>query len=81
VWKNTFDMAWRPVFSPNPNDLAVKVERNGRYTIAFNDRTWQEEYDALWDPVFSPAGDRILLRTIQDGKYIRKVIRVKDILS
>ena len=65
-------MAWRPVFSPNSNDAAVKVEQNGKYTVAVNDRVWQEKYDALWDPVFSPAGDKILLRTVKDGKYSRR---------
>jgi hydroxymethylpyrimidine/phosphomethylpyrimidine kinase len=59
----------------------VKIERNGKYGIAVNDRLYDQHCDAVWDPVFNAEGDKLLLRTLQDGKYIRKVIPVSDILS
>jgi hypothetical protein len=58
----------------------VKIEKNGKYSIAVNDHLWDQECDAIWDPVFSPEGDRILLRTLKDGIYSRHVISVKEIL-
>jgi hypothetical protein len=69
------------VFSADSQAVAVKIERNGKYSIAVNDRLWGQEYDAIWDPMFSPEGDRILLRTLTDGIYSRHVISVKEILG
>ena len=79
VWKNTFDMAFKPVFSPDGKQLAAKVEKNGKYTIALNDRLWERQCEAAWDPVFSPGGDRILLRTVEDGAYYRRVLPVEEL--
>ena len=73
-------MVWQPVFSPGGREIAVKIEKNGKYSIAVNDCLWNEECDAIWDPVFSPEGDKILLRTLQEGIYTRRVISVEDIL-
>jgi hypothetical protein len=81
VWKNTFDMAWQPVFSPGSSEVAVKIERNGKYSIAVNDQLWDQECDAIWDPVFSPEGDKILLKTLQGDLYTRRVISIEDILG
>ena len=58
----------------------MKVERNGKYSIAVNDRLWDQECDAVWDPVFSPQGDKVLLKTLQKGIYIRRVISVEELL-
>jgi hypothetical protein len=80
VWKNKFDMVWKPVFSPDGGQVAVKIESNGRYGIAVNDRLWDQACDAVWEPVFSPQGDKILLRTLQDNLYLRQVISVNEIL-
>ena len=81
VWKNTFDRVWQPVFSTDNQAVAVKIERNGKYSIALNDHLWGQECDAIWDPVFSPEGDKILLRILQDGIFSRRVISVKEILG
>ena len=81
IWKNNFDMAWQPVFSPTGKAVAAKIERNGKYSIAVNDRVWDKQCDAIWDPVFSPEGDKILLRTLQDDCYTRHVLAVEEILS
>ena len=81
VWKNTFDLAWQPVFSPGGSEVAVKIERNGKYSIAVNDRLWDQECDAIWDPVFSPGGNKILLKTLQGNVYSRRVISIEDILG
>jgi len=80
VWQNSFDRVWQPVFSAGSEAVAVKIEKNGKYSIAINDRLWDQMCDAIWDPVFSPEGDKILLRTLQDGIYTRSVLSVEDIL-
>jgi hypothetical protein len=73
-------MAWKPVFSPNSQYVASKVEINGKYTIAVNDCLWKRACDACWEPVFSPCGEKILCRTIENGICYRRVIPVKDIV-
>ena len=78
---NRFDMAWIPVFSPDNRYLAAKVERDGKYTIAVNDRLWSHNCDAIWDPVFSPDSRKILLKSLEDGNYIRRVLPVTDLAS
>jgi hypothetical protein len=80
VWKNTFDMVWKPVFSSDSNYVALKFEKNGKYGIALNDQLWDGQCDEIWDPVFSPAGDTILVRTLKDGTYSRHVLSVTDML-
>jgi len=79
-WSNTFDMAWKPVFSPDSSSVAAKVEKNGKYTIAVNDKLWNKECDAAWDPVFSPDSSKLLLRTIEDGSYYRRIIPISDLI-
>jgi len=73
-------MAWQPVFSPGGSEVAVKIERNAKYSVAVNDQLWDQECDAIWDPVFSPEGDKLLLRTLQEGIYTRRIISVEEIL-
>jgi Tol biopolymer transport system component len=72
-------MAGKPVFSPHGRHLAAKVQRNGKYTVAVDDRLWSRDCDMAWDPVFSPDGDKLLLRTIDGGTYFRRVMPVADI--
>ena len=81
LWQNSFDMAWRPVFSPQGETVAVRVEKNGKYTIALNDGLWEQECDALWDPVFSPEGDKLLVRSVEAGSYYRRIVPVAEIAS
>jgi WD40-like Beta Propeller Repeat len=78
-WQNRFDMAWKPVFSPDGRHAAVRAQRNGKYTVAVNDRPWARECEMAWDPVFSPDGSKLLLRTIEGGTYFRRVMPVADI--
>ena len=78
VWQNSFDMAWQPVFSPGGETVAVRVEKNGKYTIALNDKLWKQECDALWNPVFSPDGDKLLVRSVEAGVYHRRVVSVAE---
>jgi hypothetical protein len=73
-------MAWQPVFSTSGEAVAAKIERNGKYSVAINDRLWDQACDAVWNPIFSPEGDKILLRTLQDGVYTRSVLSVGDII-
>ena len=80
VWKSKFDMVWQPVFSPDSSEVAVKIEKNGKYSIAINDQLWDQECEAIWDPVFNSEGDKMLLRTIQDGIYQRRILSVNEIL-
>ena len=80
MWKHDFDMAWKPVFSPDSQHLAARVDKNGKYTIAIDDRLWQQQCEAVWDPVFSPDGDKILLRSIEDGKYYRRILPVAELI-
>jgi hypothetical protein len=55
------------------------MQRNGKYTVAVDDRLWSRTCDMAWDPVFSPESDKVLLRTIEEGTYFRRVVPVTDI--
>jgi hypothetical protein len=84
-WNDTFDMAWKPVFSSDSVHVAAKVEKNGRYFLIVDGKSFGQGFKSLWDPVFSPDGKKILVRGIEDGpdkeQYHRKVIKVSDILG
>ena len=80
-WRHHFSMVWKPVFCPQRQTCRVKVEINGKYSIAVDDTVWGEEFDTVWDPVFSPDGDRVLVRAVRDGKYVRHVIALRDITN
>jgi hypothetical protein len=75
-------MAWSPVFSPDGNHVAAKVEKNGHYRIVFDGKTHQASYSALWNPVFSPDGEKLMIRGIekdsQGEKYYRHIIPVSE---
>ena len=82
-WDSTFDMAWKPVFSPDSKKVAAKVEKNGHYTIIIDGKPVKKRYDALWNPVFSPDAEKILIKGIEGdpdgGKYFRQVLPLTDI--
>jgi hypothetical protein len=61
--------------------MAAKVQINGQYTVAMDDRLWSHRCDAVWDPVFSPDSQKILLKSLEDGSYYRRVIPVTDLAS
>jgi hypothetical protein len=69
------------VFSPDGSRMAAKVQKNGQYTVAVDDRLWSHQCDAVWDPVFSPDSQKILLKSLEDGSYYRRVIPVTDLAS
>jgi len=73
-------MAWPPVFSPDNETVAAKVETEGTYAFVVNDRLGPHACEAAWDPVFSPDGNRLLLRSIEDGVYCRRVVPVSDFM-
>jgi hypothetical protein len=74
VWPEGYDMVWDPVFSPDGELVAAKVERDGRFAIAIDGRPWSRWYEGLWEPVFSPDGTRLLIRAVEDGVYFRQVV-------
>ena len=78
-WSDTWDMAWKPVFSPDGKDVAAKVGKKGRYTYTVNNRIWSTSCDAAWEPVFSPDGTHLMLRTVEAGNYVRRVVPVSSI--
>jgi len=67
------------VFSTNDEFVAVKVEKDGKYTYAVNDRVWDHTCDEAWEPVFDPDGRKILFRTIENGTYYRRVKSISEI--
>lgn len=73
VWGGNYDMARRPVFSPDGERLAVAVEKNGRQTIVLDDRTYGEWFDQVLDPVFSPDGGALLIRARSGEVWLRTV--------
>ena len=81
AWSHRFDMAWPPVFSPDNETVAAKVEKDGKYAFVVNDRMVPRACEAAWDPVFSTDGHRLLLRSIEDGIYYRRVVPVSEFMS
>ena len=69
------------MFSAGDEFLALKVEKNGKFTYAVNDRVLNLECDEAWDPVFDSGGSNILFRTIEDGTYYRRVKSVSEIID
>ena len=69
----------KPVGKTSNRNLAARVEKNGRYTIAVNDRLWSHECEAVWDPEFSEDSSKILIRSIEDGIYYRRVLPLTEL--
>lgn len=71
-----YDMAFRPVFSPDGRHVAARVEKDGQKLILV-DNTEIGPFAHAWDPIFSPEGDKILIRAITGdaaaGTYVRQV--------
>ena len=76
AWNGTYNMAWKPVFSPNSQSIGVKVRKNGRYTILINDKAVGGEFDMCCDPIFNEDSTKVLIRGIQNGKVLRIVADV-----
>ncbi|MFO7726720.1 MAG: WD40 repeat domain-containing protein [Desulfonatronovibrio sp.] len=76
TWKESFDMAWQPVFSNDETMVAAKVEKNGKYFIVINGKIYDQEFDFVCDPVFSPDSKKILIRGVIGFQYVRIVHRL-----
>ncbi|MFO8032738.1 MAG: WD40 repeat domain-containing protein [Desulfohalobiaceae bacterium] len=77
-WDGWWDRAFKPVFSPDGEHLAIRVENNGKYTLLLDNRPYPREFSMLWDPVFSPDSKKILLRARDGNKYLRIVADLGD---
>ncbi|MEJ5226442.1 electron transfer complex subunit TmcD [Thermodesulfovibrio sp.] len=80
-WNNWFDRVWNPQFSADGNHCIAKVEKNGNFFVVLDGKPLRENYEKLWEPTFNPDGDKILIRGIRDGKYIRKVVKLSEVLG
>jgi hypothetical protein len=78
-------MAWKPVFSPDSQHVAAKVEQKGKYTFVVDGQPLKNTYGAAWNPVFSPDSQHIMLRAIEgsgsDAIFTRTVIPLNEILG
>jgi predicted Rdx family selenoprotein len=78
-WSGVYDMAYKPVFSPDASHAAVKVEKGGVFTIVVNGRELGQGYQFLESPSFSPDSSKILICGVKNGKYVRTVMPVAEI--
>lgn len=77
IWTGWYEMAWKPVFSPDSKHVAVKLERSGkRYTVAIDGHVHEHDFDQLWDPIFSSDSSKMLLRVVENGVFKRIVLPV-----
>ncbi|MFW6315420.1 MAG: electron transfer complex subunit TmcD, partial [Desulfohalobiaceae bacterium] len=60
-WQGWWDRAFQPVFSPDGQHLALRVESQGKYTLLLDNKPFPRQFSMLWDPVFSPDGRKILI--------------------
>jgi hypothetical protein len=79
AWKNTFDMVWNPVFSPDGGLVATKFEKNGKKGFVVNDQFLDFSCEDAWPPAFSPDGSNILLRSVENDIYFRRIIPVSEL--
>lgn len=79
-WDIGFDRIWTPQFSSDGNHCVAKAEKEGVYFIVLDGKIGKDVFDALWEPQFSPDGDKILIGCIKNGKYIRKIIKIVEVL-
>jgi Tol biopolymer transport system component len=78
-------MAWAPVFSPDEQHVAAKIEKDGQFTVAVDGKPMKTQFKNVWNPVFSPDGEKILIRAIEGSgdkeTYVRQVLPVTEILG
>lgn len=67
-WKNSFEKAWLPRFSPDGRFTAA-VQQDGEWTLAVDDETWEERFDYLWGTQFSQDGSVIAACIQSGGEY------------
>ncbi|GAB7024516.1 electron transfer complex subunit TmcD [Salidesulfovibrio brasiliensis] len=78
AWNGRYDMIWKPIFSDNGSNVAVKVKKGERYNVLVDGKACKEDFDMVFDPVFSPDGTSVLIKGIQGGVYKRIVAPVAD---
>lgn len=77
-WSGWWSRVFKPVFSPDGEHVALRVENQDRYTLLLDNKPYKQEFSMLWDPVFSPDSRKILLRARQGDKYLRIVADLTD---
>jgi len=80
VWQGLWDMAWKPVFSPDGRHVAALVQSKDSFTYQVNNKLVGESFEWARPPYFSPDSASVLLRGIQGGKLVRVVLPLKDIV-
>lgn len=79
AWQGPWDMAWRPVFSPDGAHVAALVRSGDNFTYLVDNTPVGESFTQAWPPAFSPDSASVLLRGIQNNALVRMVLRLKDI--
>ena len=78
-------MVWTPVFSPDSQHVAAKVEKDGQFTLVMDGKPLKNTYTKVWDPVFSPDSQHVLLRALEgsgsDTIYTRSVLPLNKFLG
>ncbi len=80
-WLDWHDNAFNPIFSPDGQHLAVRVEKCGKYTIVLDGKIYPQEFSGLWDPIFSPESDKVLIRALEGNLFKRIVAPLKAFSS
>lgn len=76
AWRGRYDMAWKPVFSPDGKSLAARVRTGNKHAVIVNDKQVDGEFDKAWDPTFSPDGSKVLIRGMRNNTLLRIVADV-----
>lgn len=79
-WDIGFDRIWSPQFSPDGKHCIAKAEKDGVYFIVLDGKIGKDVFDMVWEPQFSPDGNKVLIGCIKNGKYLRKVLRLNEVL-
>lgn len=79
AWQGPWDMAWKPVFSPDGANVAALVQSGDNFTYLVNNTPVGETFSKAWEPAFSPDSGKVLLRGVQNNALVRMVLPVKDI--
>ena len=81
AWPSSFDMVWKPVFSPCTGHVAAKVGQDGRYGIALDGKLVVADCDATFSPVFDSKGELLILKYLEHGRYVRRVAKISDLVG
>ncbi|WP_147822556.1 electron transfer complex subunit TmcD [Salidesulfovibrio onnuriiensis] len=78
AWSGEYDMVWKPVFSPDSANIAVRVDRGSSQTILVNGKAYGEDFDQCFEPVFSPDSSKVLIKARKGAEYLRIVADVSE---